>query len=376
MTSTLVLHAYDARNRGDGLLVSESIRLLSRAGLDATEFRVVAVNAASFGGELSAVQYPLFGTRGLRRIRDSFTVALLAIGGVTTGRISRPVQLARLAREADVIVGVGGGYLQAGDRHAATQAGLVHVPQLAIAASSRAPTIYLPQSIGPLSGPVGGAIRRHLAKITLVASRDDETVAELAGPNVLRFPDLAVLRIGRELGTDPPRSGGTRVIGIARELGLPGYDKHLITLQQRLPIEWAVHSRAVGQDDAAFYRRIGVEESGGSADLLDDHGFGVLVSVRLHGALQGILAGVPAIHLSYERKGSGAYSDLGLDEWMHDARTFDPDLVAHQAEELRQDPTRYWHALDRAIPRLRASEEKLIAQVRRAAQGHAPDAHD
>jgi polysaccharide pyruvyl transferase WcaK-like protein len=92
---------------------------------------------------------------------------------------------------------------------------------------------------------------------------------------------------------------------------------------------------------------------------------GVVVSVRLHGAIASLLAGWPAIHLSYERKGWGAYQDLGLDEWVHDARAFDVEKVAAQARELARDPSPMFARIEARLPQLLGARAGLVDELRR-----------
>jgi len=246
-----------------------------------------------------------------------------------------------------------------------------HLPQLALAAGVATPAIYLPQSVGPLRGPVGDAIKRYLPSLEWLAVRDDRSLEVVPdGCQVVRVPDLAVLAAARSLDEGLQPRDGHRVIVIARQL--PD-DEHYRTsirlLHDVLPADWAVHSRALGQDDSAFYESIGVSPSGTSEDLLQRSDAGVVVSVRLHGALQSILAGVPAIHLSYERKGYGAYSDLGITEWMHEASSFDARIVTAQAQALIKDPSPYWQRIDDRLCTLVEADSLLVDRVRRTLAG-------
>ena len=101
--------------------------------------------------------------------------------------------------------------------------------------------------------------------------------------------------------------------------------------------------------------------SGWRAATADQNG---VVSVRLHGALQAVLAGVPAVHLGYERKSWGAYEDLGLGEYVHDARRFDPASVAAQVRALQADPTPFWSAVAARRPDLVALSDRLTEDLR------------
>ena len=83
--------------------------------------------------------------------------------------------------------------------------------------------------------------------------------------------------------------------------------------------------------DSHFYRRLGLRPVASLESAVDQGLVDAVVSVRLHGAVQAVLAGVPAVHLSYERKGYSAFADLGVDDYVHPAGSFDPLLVAEQA---------------------------------------------
>jgi hypothetical protein len=63
----------------------------------------------------------------------------------------------------------------------------------------------------------------------------------------------------------------------------------------------------------------------------------VVVAVRLHAALLALSAGHYVVHLSYERKGFGAFGDLGLQDYVHNVYDFDPSQVAALATKLQSD---------------------------------------
>jgi polysaccharide pyruvyl transferase WcaK-like protein len=367
----VLLHAYDARNRGDGLLVEESLELLGRAGVATERCLVVAMRADSFGTMAPTMQYPGIGSKGAARLAGVASVAGMALGGMTHGRLLRSSRLGQALRGASLVVGVGGGYLRAAGGRSSVETMAFHLPQLALAAAVDAPAIYLPQSVGPLRGPVGDAIGRNLASLAWLAVRDDRSLEVVSSRSqVVRVPDLAVLAAARALdeGLRPRR--GERAIVIARELGGDdGYRTSIRLLHSLLPADWAVHSRALGQDDSMFYESIAVRSAGSSEDLLQRSNAGAVVSVRLHGALQSILAGLPAIHLSYERKGYGAYSDLGITEWLHEASNFDARLVAAQAEALIKDPSEYWGRINDRLPALLEADTGLVDRIRRSLAG-------
>jgi len=95
----------------------------------------------------------------------------------------------------------------------------------------------------------------------------------------------------------------------------------------------------------------------------------VVVAVRLHAALMALAAGHYVIHLAYERKGFGAYDDLGLSPWIHNINSFDPSSVARQVEALTKDPAvraDYEARITAAAPRIVQSRQQIICNIREA----------
>ena len=88
----LLLHAYSAHNRGDGLLVDESVALI-RSVFDDVELEVVASDPDSF----SYLGVPVYNAKPGRR-----------------GWSREYLRVLRNLDSYDLLVGVGGGYLRAG----------------------------------------------------------------------------------------------------------------------------------------------------------------------------------------------------------------------------------------------------------------------
>jgi hypothetical protein len=240
---------------------------------------------------------------------------------------------------------------------------LNHLTQILAAGRARTPSIYLPQSVGPLKGPVGELTRRALASIDVLYVRDDETLRELGSiTEVRRCPDLAVLRLAELLGSIRMPTGGQQgpTILVPRELPrAPGYHGKLLGLGAAVssPL-WAVQADVEGpRSDRRFLGVLGARDAGDLTTLLKRHVSGVVVSVRLHGAIAALLAGWPAIHLSYERKGQGAYEDLGIAEYVHDARNFDVEKIREQVDALHRDPAPLF-------ARIRARQQTLLDAYR------------
>jgi hypothetical protein len=203
--------------------------------------------------------------------------------------------------------------------------------------------------------------------------RDPWSERDLAAlSNARRVPDLAVLDLAEGAGVPPGTPSAGRVAFVARQVRhAPGYEGAVVAVARALGDRavWAVQAEGdATKSDGVHYQGIGVEGSGRLADVLGRGDVSVVVSVRLHGALMALGAGVPAVHLAYDRKGPAAFADLGLDEWCLDVRTVDRDRLAAAVDTLAADPGPYWQQLrDRAAGLQQASralDDLIRAAVR------------
>lgn len=357
----LVLHAFSRRNSGDGLLVDLTLEALADAGIDRSQVEILALDPESFEDPPKVHRAPGEPFAELSPKLVGAGVELLA-NQLASGKIEA------LVSKADGLIAVGGGYLVADSFVRQSGVLLNHLAQLRTAARASIPSIYLPQSVGPLHGPVGQAVKRHLNAVDLFCARDDVTLEEIGGDNITRCADLAVLKLARagDIGKQQSAADGAPII-VGRDLPRPAdFVSRLLALGEKLtdPL-WAVQADVAGdRSDRAFLQRQNIADDGPLATMLETGEGGVVISVRLHGAIASLIAGRPAIHLAYERKGWGAYEDLGLGQWVHDARSFDPSLVASQAEALQKDPEPFWTCVEKAAPRLNAQYQQLVAELR------------
>jgi polysaccharide pyruvyl transferase WcaK-like protein len=364
-----LLHAYSRSNAGDGLLVDLSLQRLERAGVPRSSVLVVALDPASFP-DLNAIK---IGTPERAANLQTLAAGASALSMTALGRYA-PGETARALRQADAFVAVGGGYLRAGSAVNKVGTAINHLPQALVAARSGKPSIYLPQSVGPFDGWVGRRLRIALSRMTQVHVRDDRSFAELGDAGcVHRMPDLAVLAVGEQLESVQPRrvQDSSGPVIIARALpAAADYPVQLLELHRQVPdATWGIQAEgAASKSDRTFYEALGITPTDTLQSLISN-GAGPVVSVRLHGAVQAILAGVPAIHLAYERKSWGAYQDLGLRQWLHSSRHFDPKQVATQLRELSADPEPFWTALRSRVPTLQQKSAELDASVQQVLGG-------
>ncbi|MBZ5789572.1 polysaccharide pyruvyl transferase family protein [Burkholderia contaminans] len=377
-THIALLHAYSARNSGDGLLVDLSVGLLREAFGDAIRISIVAADPASFPAYDDVAAAPVLADHGTRRVTGA---ARFVLPVRANGRLH---DLRRLFDRVDLIVGVGGGYLRALNCVEALKLEAGHLLQMRTAKASGKPAVYLPQSIGPVrpTWPVGTHLRRLLASFDTVFVRDDRSSAFLAAnANTRRAPDLAVLDFERRSDTILQRAArsddGTRHIAFVlrrppawSRSQCARYAASITRLIERVRpycrISFAVQSACRGNDDAAYYRDMGIQDALVPLKTLLAHDApDWVVSVRLHGALESVLQGVPAFHVSYERKGFGAYADLHLDDWVVNGAAFDPDTVADKILATGS-ATAFWHSARTGLDRIRTAREHVVDALRAA----------
>lgn len=379
----VLLHAYSRRNSGDGLLVDLSVAMLRDAFGTGVNVSIVAADPASFPEYNNVSGAPVIADHGAHRLVAAASASL----GLPT---DRSIYLRNLLSEADLIVGVGGGYLRARSAVEALKLEVGHMVQMRAAQASGKPVVYLPQSIGPAicgAGPLSRMFGAQLAKLLgcfhSVFVRDDRSVAFLAkNGNTSRAPDLAVLEFERRREQVFARVASredavNHVALVLREAPSWNADqrtryatstrKLIALLEQECRLSFAVQSTGRGNDDAAYYRRMGIGgEQPSLKHLLENDTPDMVVSVRLHGALESILHGVPAFHLSYERKGFGAYGDMNLNDWVANAADFDAQKVVERIFRPGAVSS-FWCAAASGLDRIRDSRAAIVETLRRAA---------
>lgn len=344
MSGVLVLHGYSADNAGDGLLVRETIDIV-REALGDVPITLVASRPETFA--------------------DLDVTAVPAVPG-KRGWDPRTRRVLKNIDSFDCAIAVGGGYLRAGTLVETAKTALVHGPQLLAAARATIPTLYLPQSVGPARFGTRGWVRGRLAKIDEVMLRDDRSMAEVSGPTVRRVPDLATAGVvaGRQPGADVD---AVPVLSIRAVHGKINPD--IYALAARLgEYDGYVQSTTGGNDDRPAAATLAPRETVERSTLMTPGGTPrVVVAVRLHAALMALAAGHYVVHLAYERKGFGAFGDLGIDPWVHNVNDFDPSTVAAQAHALLTDAdvrADYDARIADAADRIQEARADIVARVK------------
>lgn len=346
-TRVLVLHAYSADNAGDGLLVRETLSLLDEA-LGAHEATLLASRPDSFAN-----------------------LGVRALPTVPTIRGWDPETRKTLKNMGsfDLVVGVGGGYLRAGSLREALKAALVMGPQLRAASRTSAPTVYLPQSIGPARFGTRPWLARALRGIDTVMVRDDRSLIEVNGPTLRRVPDLATsaAAAGRQPSADVDP---VPVLSIRSVRGRINPDVHQVA-DRISPFDSYVQSTVGGNDDRPAAATLSPRRTIERVELMSPGSTPrVVIAVRLHAALMALAAGHYVVHLAYERKGFGAFDDLGILQWAHPFNRFDAETVVAQTEAfLRDEAVRaeYDARIAAAADELQAARRSVVAELRRHA---------
>lgn len=346
-----ILHAYSANNLGDGLLVRETMRLAELA-LDSPEdpatVTIAALRPETFGG---------VGARVVTSRPKSLTQA------------REYLAFLRDLPNYDVVLGVGGGYLRFGNRTEALKTALGHLPQLIAASRVGARAVYLPQSIGPAGPWAHRFTLNRLNRLNRVYLRDDRSVHEFAAVGSRRVRDLALIRPQAHFAARAPDP--TSILSVRPVHG------HVPTAVQRLADDLGVfdgyiQSATGSNDDGAAMRSLQPRHIVSAAELLGGARCRVVIAVRLHAALMALAAGHYAIHLAYERKGFGAFADLGLPQYVHPVSRLDPTAVSDQFRELVaevQVRDAYAQQVNSSWPASALDEQELVTAIRDIACG-------
>lgn len=347
MKNVLIAHGYSARNSGDGLLVHETIDLIQEAFGKDVRLTVLASYPESF----SDLGLDVVGTKPTKR-----------------GYRKEYLRLLRTKFHGfDLVVGVGGGYLRAGNCIELLKTSLVMGPQLIQVARSQTPSVYLPQSIGPARLGSRGFLSALLRRVGTVWVRDDRSVREFADVDVLRAPDLAIL--GMKRTSLPFAQDDPIVLSVRSHRG--DVPSAVYQLRANLGVVDSFIQSAVGGNDdtRAVESLLPSKVLNQASFMFKPSSAKVVVAMRLHAALMALRAGHYVIHLSYERKGFGAFSDLGLSDYVFNVHNFNPEEVSHLAKTLKEDEalrTKYDMAVARAGDKARSSRAEIVSSLHKA----------
>jgi len=389
--NVLLVNAYSARNRGDGMIVSQMIALFRARGC---EVRVISDDP------------------GDRDRLDAHWVApLVPTWGEGRGTLARVRRIARILRAwaappaahesfrwADLVVSAGGGYLY--DDGGASSRMNIMMRLLPLRTGLRAglPVVLFSQSIGPFRARpwallVASVLRR--CRLVIVRERYSLGTCEALGISRLELCDDVAFVL--EPGDQTPERIAAPAIGVTVLNSLPGvgddgYRAYRAALRDGLlgalrgrdeavavVSQVAVHGR---DSDLAAARELASDLVAGGIDArFVDLGnapdraavafyeqLDLVVASRLHSGILALCAGTPVIGLSYLPKTDGVLERAGFPDLVLPAGRLEPDMLAatlrgalERRDELRAD-------LARRLPALRAGAARAADLALEAAR--------
>jgi polysaccharide pyruvyl transferase WcaK-like protein len=319
----------------------------------------------------------------------------LAAGGRVRRRVVRPLlEIGRLVfaihhlRRVDLVVVPGTGILDDYGQ-TPTQLPLDVARWSAAARIARARLIYLSIGAGPIVHPVSRRLMRFaVGRAAFCSYRDEgsrrfmESIGrETAADEV--WPDV-VFALDRETGVsrDDERPF-TVALGVMNYRGWGGssidthdrYVDRMVDLASRLRRAGHELRLVIGEDtDLPVARTVARRLGDPAVDVVQVAGLDgvcaavantdVLVASRYHNLVAALIAGVPAISLSYADKNDQLLDSFELGEYCQPIENFDPGLVLEHIETIRADHKALTAGIRRRVAATRAEiRGRLDAQL-------------
>jgi colanic acid/amylovoran biosynthesis protein len=381
--NVLIVNGYSARNRGDGMIVSQMVRLFRGRGC-----QVKVMSDDPRDGERYAVER----LEPLAPIwpRPGGGPSKLEIVARMGADFVRP-RHAEAFRWADVCVSAGGGYLyDDGSRTARLNTARRLLP-LRAARRAGTPVVLFSQSIGPFRSELcQSLVGRELRQSRRVIVREELSLAVARSMGVA--PELCD-DVAFALEPDAPPPGAPDVqrgtIGVTAMSSLPGVDRpghrsYLDELQGGLVEALGSAGRPVavisqvsahaGDDDVAVGRELSrrLAQAGLNARFVDlgDATDGqvsafygrleLVVASRLHSGILALCAGTPIVALSYLPKTDGVLARLGMGAWVLPAAGLRADRLASTLSAALADTGALRGEIQARLPSLRASATRAV----------------
>jgi polysaccharide pyruvyl transferase WcaK-like protein len=422
----LVVDAFERGNRGDAALLSVLLRQGAQA-YNGAELAIAGFENPQLWPEFDGV--PNLGSirryvgeedisRGRRVLRKLLT---LAITLAATTRLSRRLLLAaagmlptevrrelRAVAGADLVVALGGGYLNARDDFASDLSVFFLLLPLWLAQRFGVPVVAAPQSYGPFPrSRQRWMVRQVLSNAEVVVVREDISVRRLHEAGVdpgrlvrgvdsafaftsgsarrwrceLDVPTEATLVVvtARQWLAAEAQEGyeGALEAGIQHILGLPD---HYVVLVPQVTCAFQedddrrVNARIVARIQHPRMRAI-------TDDTFDHHEALALyaeadyiVGTRFHSVIFGLTAGVPCVAIEYDHKTRGIMRDLGLEDWVTGIAEVSPDSLVALIDRLFATRAEYVSRLKSRLPRYVADAHD-ITFIRTRTRPTTVDAH-
>lgn len=392
-----IVNAYDRHNAGDAALLSAligQVRLafpaadVSYAGLESRLEHVEFEGGRNLGSIRRWVGDDTV-ARSRRMSRKALALGLLLLPAAalrtlarysSTDGVSEPLGEVRALDGADLVVGLGGGYLNGSPSLAGTLNVLFLLLPLILAHRLRRPTVLAPQSYGPFGSRVQVAMVRFcLNRVGRVYVREDSSLALLRASGVrvsvlCRGIDSAFALDDRPAPHPAATDGAGHLrVGITARAWLPGRKQESYERSLAAFVDWLQQSRGAtvtlvpqvtsgyqGDDDRIVTRRVAsycatepavIEEQLDHVALRTLYGdFDFVVGTRFHSVIFSLTSGTPALAIEYEHKTSGIMGDLGLGQWVMPIEAVTADRLCRRFEDLEAADADYQRHLREALP--------------------------
>jgi colanic acid/amylovoran biosynthesis protein len=289
-----------------------------------------------------------------------------------------------LLDDADVVVGVGGGYLRGVPGLKSTFPLLLLLHQIVLVRTLGKPMLLPAQSFGPFYGGLQRtAFKTALRGFTNIYPREQKS-AELLRAYGFDVPVDHYVADAAFLFTPEPRPDiadtfplewdGRKVVGITvrqwldkhqqdeYEAAIAGLCQHILDAGYAVVLIPQVTSDFHADDDRVVGIRVSsyLDDSPYFLNLDSDFdvheiyaiyaSLSMLVGTRFHSVIFAMRSGVPAMAIEYEHKTSGILTDLGLDEWYLSIEELQASDLIAMFDRLAVQRGAYLTQLARTLP--------------------------
>jgi colanic acid/amylovoran biosynthesis protein len=305
--------------------------------------------------------------------------------------------------KADLVVSMGGGYLN-GDKSLMAQIAVyLMLAPLKLAKHFGACAVCAPQSMGPFATSFQKRmVTRTLEKVDLVLSREKKTIrilSELSShfpltPSVdsgFLFKTDTVLNLRQELRVNPDEL----LVGITVRRWLDA--KRQVKYEQAVAktVDYIIsrHKATVvfipqvtsylgGDDDRVTAKRVYAKiKHHKRVHLLTANythqqikslynELDIIIGTRFHSVIFSLTSLVPALAIEYEHKTSGIMHDLELDTWVVKIEEATPKVLIRKVNELIAAKDNYRKHLKKTLPGYIARAQKAITLIKQAYQSY------
>lgn len=298
--------------------------------------------------------------------------------------------------KADLVVSMGGGYLNAADSFMATLSLWLMLMPIRLGTRLKKVVICAPQSMGKFSTRTQERmVARTLRPVDLILTRETITIDILRKLGIIKQVVKSVdsgflfdttqkvnLRDELHLPKDQLLVGVTvrKWLDPAKQLkyerAVAGAVDHLIATHHAHVVFIPQVTSPLGGDDdrltgESVYKHVEHKKDVTlMAEDYDHHyakalyeNLDIIIGTRFHSIIFALTSFVPALAIEYEHKASGIMKDLGLEEWVVKIEDAEAALLIHKVDKILQEWKGYvahlHHVLPAYIEAARAATDKM-----------------